>query len=38
MMDLLCEMDNNARKIFEIVELMDMFDVYNTEEEVLNSL
>lgn len=33
----LCEMDNNAKKIFEIVELMDMFDIYDTEEEALNS-
>jgi anti-sigma B factor antagonist len=35
---LLCEMDINAKKIFEIVELMDMFDIYDTEEEALNSL
>ncbi len=34
----LCEMDNNAKKIFEIVELMDMFDIHDTEEQALNSL
>lgn len=33
----ICEMDNNAKRIFEIVELMDMFDIYDTEEEALNS-
>lgn len=33
----LCQMDNNAKKIFEIVELMDMFDIYDTEKEALDS-
>ncbi|HRP67956.1 MAG TPA: STAS domain-containing protein [Turneriella sp.] len=28
----LCNMNQPVRKIFEVVELMDMFDIYDTEE------
>ncbi|HSV95579.1 MAG TPA: STAS domain-containing protein [Spirochaetota bacterium] len=31
----LCNMNNSVKKIFEVVELMDMFEVYETEEEAL---
>ncbi|MCU0843793.1 MAG: STAS domain-containing protein [Spirochaetes bacterium] len=31
----LCNMNNAVKKIFEVVELMDMFEVYETEEEAL---
>jgi len=27
-----------VKKVFEVVELMDMFDIYNTEEEAISSL
>ncbi|TAL39118.1 MAG: anti-sigma factor antagonist [Spirochaetes bacterium] len=33
----LCSMNNAVKKIFEVVELMDMFDIYETEEEALKS-
>lgn len=33
----LCNMNSAVKKIFEVVELMDMFDIYNTEEEALES-
>jgi anti-anti-sigma regulatory factor len=31
----LCNMNNAVKKIFEVVELMDMFEVHETEEEAL---
>ncbi len=33
----LCEMNNAVKKIFEVVELMDMFDIYDTEEDALEA-
>jgi anti-sigma B factor antagonist len=33
----LCNLNEPVKKIFEVVELLDMFDVYNTEEEAVNS-
>ncbi len=33
----ICSMDNEAKKIFEVVELMDMFEIFNTEEEAIKS-
>ena len=33
----LCNMNSAVKKIFEVVELMDMFDVHETEEEALKS-
>ena len=33
----LVEMNNAVKKIFEVVELMDMFDIYDTEAEGLKS-
>ncbi|MCB1145788.1 MAG: STAS domain-containing protein [Leptospiraceae bacterium] len=33
----LCHLNSAVRKIFEVVELMDMFDIYETEEEALKS-
>ncbi|MCS6984238.1 MAG: STAS domain-containing protein [Leptospiraceae bacterium] len=33
----LCQLNSPVRKIFEVVELMDMFDIYETEEEALAS-
>jgi len=33
----LCNMNNAVKKIFEVVELMDMFDIYESEEEALKS-
>lgn len=33
----LCNMNSAVKKIFEVVELMDMFDIYDTEEEALKS-
>ena len=33
----LCFMNNAVKKIFEVVELMDMFDIYENEEEALES-
>ncbi len=33
----LCNMNSAVKKIFEVVELMDMFDIYNSEEEALQS-
>ncbi len=33
----LCNMNSAVKKIFEVVELMDMFDIYETEEEALKS-
>jgi anti-sigma B factor antagonist len=31
----LCNMNNAVKRIFEVVELMDMFEIYETEEEAL---
>ncbi len=31
----LCNLNSAVRKIFEVVELMDMFDIYETEEAAL---
>lgn len=31
----LCAMNNAVKKIFEVVELMDMFSIYDTEEDAL---
>lgn len=31
----LCNMNNAVKKIFEVVELMDMFDIHETEDEAL---
>ena len=31
----LCNMNNAVKKIFEVVELTDMFDIFNSEEEAL---
>jgi len=31
----LCNMNVAVKKIFEVVELMDMFDIYPSEEEAL---
>jgi anti-anti-sigma factor len=33
----LCNMNNAVKKIFEVVELMDMFDIYDNEEDALQS-
>lgn len=33
----LCQLNTAVRKIFEVVELMDMFDIYETEEEALSA-
>ena len=33
----LCNMNSAVKKIFEVVELMDMFDIYENEESALNS-
>ncbi len=33
----LCNMNSAVKKIFEVVELMDMFDIYEAEEEALKS-
>jgi anti-anti-sigma factor len=33
----LCNINSAVRKIFEVVELMDMFDIYTTESEALES-
>lgn len=33
----LSNMNSAVKKIFEVVELMDMFDIYETEEEALKS-
>jgi anti-sigma B factor antagonist len=33
----LCSMNNAVKKIFEVVELMDMFEIYETEEEAIAS-
>ncbi|MFW5770864.1 MAG: STAS domain-containing protein [Spirochaetota bacterium] len=33
----LCNMNNAVKKIFEVVELMDMFEIYDSEEEALKS-
>ncbi len=33
----LCNMNNAVKKIFEVVELMDMFDIYESEDEALKS-
>jgi anti-anti-sigma factor len=34
----LCNMNNAVKKIFEVVELTDMFDIFNTEDEALSFL
>ena len=34
----LSNMNNAVRKIFEVVELMDMFDTYDSDEEALASI
>ncbi len=33
----LCNINSAVRKIFEVVELMDMFDIYQSEKEALES-
>jgi anti-anti-sigma factor len=33
----LCNMNSAVKKIFEVVELMDMFEIYDTEEEAVKS-
>ncbi len=33
----LCHLNAAVKKIFEVVELMDMFDIYETEEEALRT-
>jgi len=33
----LCNINSAVKKIFEVVELMDMFDIYESEEEALKS-
>jgi anti-anti-sigma factor len=33
----LCNMNNAVKKIFEVVELMDMFDIYDSEEEAVKT-
>ncbi|MCB1173708.1 MAG: STAS domain-containing protein [Leptospiraceae bacterium] len=33
----LCNLSSAVRKVFEVVELMDMFDIYESEEEALAS-
>lgn len=33
----ICNMNNAVKKIFEVVELMDMFEIYETEKEALQS-
>lgn len=33
----LCNMNSAVMKIFEVVELMDMFDIYSTEEAALKA-
>ena len=33
----LCEMNSAVKKIFEVVELMDMFDIFDNEEEAIKS-
>jgi len=34
----LCSMNNAVKKIFEVVELTDMFDIFNNEDEALDFL
>lgn len=34
----LCNMNNAVQKIFEVVELTDMFDIFNTEDEAIDFL
>lgn len=34
----LCNMNNAVKKIFEVVELTDMFDIFNSENEALDFL
>ena len=34
----LCNMNNAVKKIFEVVELTDMFDIFNSENEALEFL
>lgn len=31
----LCNLSNSVKKIFEVVELLDMFEVYDSEEEAI---
>jgi anti-sigma B factor antagonist len=31
----LCNLSDSVKKIFEVVELLDMFDVYNSEQEAI---
>lgn len=33
----LCNMNNAVKKIFEVVELMDMFDIYENEDDAIKS-
>ena len=33
----LCEMNSAVKKIFEVVELMDMFDIFDSEAEALKT-
>jgi anti-anti-sigma factor len=33
----LCSLNNAVVKIFQVVELMDMFDIYDTEKEAMDS-
>lgn len=33
----LCNMNSAVKKIFEVVELMDMFEIYETEDEAIAS-
>lgn len=33
----LCNMNNAVKKIFEVVELMDMFDIYENEDDAVKS-
>ncbi|MDA3899528.1 MAG: STAS domain-containing protein [Spirochaetes bacterium] len=34
----LCNINSAVKKIFEVVELMDMFDIYDSEEEAIASV
>jgi len=34
----LCSMNNAVKKIFEVVELTDMFDIFSSEEEAIDFL
>ncbi len=34
----LCHLNPAVKKVFEVVELMDMFDIYNTEAEAVEAL